>query len=64
MRFFTRAELNVTRRSPEGFKGGETAGRLRLKGMRARRVGSDMSLVSKRPEREVANKGTEQHGGS
>jgi hypothetical protein len=64
MRFFTRAQLNVTRRSPAGFKGGESAGRLRLEGMCARQVGSDMSLVSKRPERRVANKGTEQHGGS
>jgi hypothetical protein len=64
MRFFTRAQFNVAIRSTVGFKGEDSAERLRLEGVRKRQVGTDMSLVSKRPERRVANKGTEQHGGS
>lgn len=64
MRFFTRAQFNVARRSPAGFKGGDSAERLRLEGMRKRPVGSGMSLVSKRRGCKAANKGTEQHGGS
>ena len=64
MRFCTRAQFNVAIRSTAGFKGEDSAERLRLEGVRKRQVGTDMSLVGKRPERRVANKGTEQHGGS